>query len=77
MSDGNERHQIDPEKDAGHHNLGYQNDEEKKIGIKDLEEDLRKEKHNVDDQDNEQGILRYIFEITQFTEKRLNVSITY
>ena len=48
------------------------------IGIKDLEEDLRKEKHNVDDQNNEQGILRYIFEITQFTDdKKLNVSIMY
>ena len=68
MSDGNEKHQIDLEKDAGHHNLGYQNDEEKKIGIKDLEEDLRKEKHNGDYQDNEQGIFSYIFEITRFTE---------
>ena len=30
-----------------------------KIGIKDLEEDLRKEKHNGDDQDNELGIWSY------------------
>ena len=63
MSNGTEKHQIDPVPDGGHfpdashHNLGFQNDEEKKIGIDDLEEDLRKEKYHIDDQKNEEGIM--------------------
>ena len=56
MSERNNSKQVDPEADVGHHNLGYQNDAEKKIGVKDLEDDLDKEKQNVADQDDNQGV---------------------
>ena len=56
MSERNNSKQVDPEADVGHHNLGYQNDAEKKIGLKDLEDDLDKEKQNVADQDDNQGV---------------------
>merc|ERR1711962_391387 len=54
MSEGNNSNQVDPEADVGHHNLGFQNDAEKKIGLKDLDDDLEKEKLNVADQDDNQ-----------------------
>lgn len=56
MNEGNNSKQVDPEADVGHHNLGFQNDAEKTIGLKDLDDDLDKEKLNVADQDAEQGM---------------------